>query len=66
MRAGGAGMPDAIVIGAGVGGLAAGLALQRRGWQVRIFERATALENVGAGLAVQPNALKVLERLGVA
>nr|WP_296067827.1 FAD-dependent monooxygenase [uncultured Actinoplanes sp.] len=59
-------MPEAIVIGAGVGGLAAGLALQRRGWQVRIFERATALENVGAGLAVQPNALKVLERLGVA
>ncbi|NMO51379.1 NAD(P)-binding protein [Actinoplanes sp. TBRC 11911] len=41
-------MPRATVIGAGVGGLAAGLALQQRGWDVRIFERATALENVGA------------------
>jgi 2-polyprenyl-6-methoxyphenol hydroxylase-like FAD-dependent oxidoreductase len=59
-------MPRATVIGAGVGGLAAGLALQRRGWDVRIFERAAALENVGAGLAVAPNALKVLDRLGVA
>jgi 2-polyprenyl-6-methoxyphenol hydroxylase-like FAD-dependent oxidoreductase len=55
----------AIVIGAGVGGLTAGLALQRRGWEVSILERAAALENVGAGLAVAPNALRVLDRLGV-
>ena len=59
-------MPRVTVIGAGVGGLAAGLALQKRGWDVQIFERATALENVGAGVAVAPNALKVLDRLGVA
>lgn len=59
-------MTRATVIGAGVGGLAAGLALCRRGWDVQIFERATALEDVGAGLAVAPNALKVLDRLGVA
>ncbi|WP_433303992.1 FAD-dependent oxidoreductase [Actinoplanes sp. CA-030573] len=59
-------MPEATVIGAGVGGLAAALALQQRGWEVRLFERAAALENAGAGLAVQPNALRVLARLGVA
>jgi 2-polyprenyl-6-methoxyphenol hydroxylase-like FAD-dependent oxidoreductase len=58
-------MARAIVIGAGVGGLAAGLALQRRGWEVEIIERAAALENVGAGLGVAPNALKALDRLGV-
>ncbi|RSM49977.1 monooxygenase [Actinoplanes sp. ATCC 53533] len=58
-------MARATVIGAGVGGLAAGLALQRRGWQVEIIERAAACENVGAGLAIAPNALKVLDLLGV-
>lgn len=58
-------MAHATVIGAGVGGLAAGLALQRRGWTVTIFERAAALENVGAGLAIAPNALRALDLLGV-
>ncbi len=59
-------MAHAIVVGAGVGGLAAGLALQRRGWSVQVVERSTALEEVGAGLAVAPNALRVLDQLGVA
>ncbi|MEV6301637.1 FAD-dependent monooxygenase [Actinoplanes sp. NPDC051861] len=58
-------MSRAVVIGAGVGGLTAGLALQRRGWDVTILERAPKLEAVGAGLAVQPNALRVLDLLGV-
>jgi 2-polyprenyl-6-methoxyphenol hydroxylase-like FAD-dependent oxidoreductase len=58
-------MARAIVIGAGVGGLAAGVALQQRGWDVTVLERAAALENIGAGLAVAPNALKALDALGV-
>jgi 2-polyprenyl-6-methoxyphenol hydroxylase-like FAD-dependent oxidoreductase len=58
-------MSRAIVVGAGVGGLAAGVALQRRGWDVTVLERAPALENVGAGLAVAPNALKALDALGL-
>jgi 2-polyprenyl-6-methoxyphenol hydroxylase-like FAD-dependent oxidoreductase len=58
-------MARAIVIGAGVGGLAAGLALQCRGWDVTILERAPALEQVGAGLAVAPNALRALDVLGL-
>jgi 2-polyprenyl-6-methoxyphenol hydroxylase-like FAD-dependent oxidoreductase len=58
-------MTRAVVIGAGVGGLAAGVALQRRGWDVTVLERAAALENVGAGLAVAPNALKALDALGL-
>jgi 2-polyprenyl-6-methoxyphenol hydroxylase-like FAD-dependent oxidoreductase len=55
----------AVVIGAGVGGLAAGAALQQRGWDVSVLERSEALEAVGAGLALAPNALKALDVLGV-
>jgi 2-polyprenyl-6-methoxyphenol hydroxylase-like FAD-dependent oxidoreductase len=58
-------MSTAIVIGAGVGGLTAGLALQHRGWDVTVLERTPALEVVGAGLAVAPNALKALDVLGL-
>ncbi len=58
-------MAQAIVIGGGIGGLAAGVALQRRGWDVTVLERAAKLEPVGAGLAVAPNALRTLDALGV-
>ncbi|RIY03221.1 salicylate hydroxylase [Aureimonas flava] len=59
-------MPSAIVAGAGIAGLTAALALARRGWTVRIHERAARLETVGAGIQLSPNALDVLDRLGVA
>ncbi|MEU4419777.1 FAD-dependent monooxygenase [Actinoplanes sp. NPDC024001] len=58
-------MSRAVIIGAGIGGLAAGVALQRRGWDVTVLERAAKLDQVGAGLAVAPNALRVLDALGV-
>jgi 2-polyprenyl-6-methoxyphenol hydroxylase-like FAD-dependent oxidoreductase len=58
-------MARAVVIGAGVGGLAAGAALQRRGWDVSVLERAAGLEAVGAGLALAPNALRALDVLGL-
>ena len=51
-----------IVIGAGIGGLAAALALQRRGFQVAVYER--ALE-IGAGVVIAPNARRALRDLGV-
>lgn len=53
------------IIGAGIGGLAAALALQARGATVRIFEQAEAIQEVGAGIQVSPNGLRVLEALGV-
>ncbi|MDH6144099.1 2-polyprenyl-6-methoxyphenol hydroxylase-like FAD-dependent oxidoreductase [Kitasatospora sp. GP30] len=56
---------EAIVIGGGIGGLAAALALHRLGHQVTVHERAASLEPVGAGLAVAPNALRALDRLGI-
>jgi 2-polyprenyl-6-methoxyphenol hydroxylase-like FAD-dependent oxidoreductase len=56
---------QAVVIGAGIGGLSAALALHQRGWKVAVFERAAALEPVGSGLAVAPNALRALDVLGL-
>jgi 2-polyprenyl-6-methoxyphenol hydroxylase-like FAD-dependent oxidoreductase len=58
-------MRTAIVIGGGIGGLAAAGALKRKGWSVRVFERAESLEPAGSGLAIGPNALRALDLLGI-
>ncbi|GHI09308.1 monooxygenase [Streptomyces cellostaticus] len=55
----------AIVIGGGIGGLAAAAALHRRGWHVTVLERAPSLEPVGAAISLAPNALRALDVLGV-
>ena len=54
----------AIVIGAGLGGLAAAAALHRRGWSVRLHERGPWPGPAGAGLAMMPNALRALDAVG--
>ena len=58
-------MPHLAVAGAGIGGLAAALALARAGCRVSIVERAPTLLEIGAGLQLSPNACVVLRRLGV-
>ncbi|MGW2648767.1 FAD-dependent monooxygenase [Streptomyces sp. NPDC001393] len=55
----------AIVIGGGIGGLAAAAALHRRGWNVTVLERARSLEPVGAAISLAPNALRALDVLGI-
>src|SRR3954447_19327052 len=55
----------AVVVGAGIGGLAAAAALAQRGWEVRIHERSPSHEPVGAGISLWPNALRALDVLGV-
>jgi salicylate hydroxylase len=57
---------QALVVGAGIGGLAAGLALQRAGWQVTVVEQASQLREVGFALLLAPNAMRALRLLGVA
>lgn len=54
-----------IIAGGGIGGLAAAVALYRRGWIVQVLERAPALAEVGAGLSLWPNALRALDALGL-
>jgi salicylate hydroxylase len=59
------GISNAIVIGAGIGGLAVAAALARRGVAVTVLERAPRITEVGAGLQVSPNGLAVLRALGI-
>ncbi|MET9295053.1 FAD-dependent monooxygenase [Streptomyces sp. NPDC003077] len=54
----------AIVMGGGIGGLTAGVALHRAGWSVTVLERARSLEPVGAGIALAPNAQRALDTIG--
>jgi salicylate hydroxylase len=58
-------MSDIAIIGAGLGGLTAALALQRQGWRVRVYEQAPVLGEVGAGLSLSPGAGRGLASLGV-
>ncbi len=58
-------MPKALIIGAGIGGLAAGIALRQVGWDVEIFERSEELKDVGAGISLWANALHALAKLGL-
>lgn len=54
------------IIGGGIGGLTAALALQQFGFEPTIFEQAPELLEVGAAILMWPNAMRILHRLGVA
>ena len=53
----------AVVIGAGIGGLASAAGLHRDGWDVTVCERAAELAPIGAGIAVAPNGLRALDTI---
>ncbi|HVQ14180.1 MAG TPA: NAD(P)/FAD-dependent oxidoreductase, partial [Vicinamibacterales bacterium] len=55
----------ALIVGAGIGGLSAGLALRQAGWTIRIFERGASPRELGFGLGLAPNAIAALRTLGV-
>ena len=54
-----------LVAGGGIGGLAAALALQRRGHSVEIFEQAPEIGEIGAGIQLGPNAFSAFDALGI-
>ena len=56
---------DIAIVGAGIGGLTAAAALLRRGHRVRVYEQAAQLGEVGAGVQMSANAVKVLDHLGL-
>ncbi|GHH10092.1 FAD-dependent monooxygenase [Streptomyces lanatus] len=57
--------PRIAIVGGGIGGLAAAAFLCRAGLTATVYEQASALTEVGAGLLVAPNAIRLLRRLGV-
>ena len=56
---------DITVIGGGIGGLTCALALRQRGASVTVLEQAQQITEVGAGIQVSPNGLRVIEALGL-
>ena len=60
------GTRSALIVGAGIGGLSAGIALREAGWNIRIFERAQSPRELGFGVGLAPNAIAALRELGLA
>ncbi|MEE4540287.1 MAG: FAD-dependent monooxygenase [Erythrobacter sp.] len=58
-------MRKAIIVGGGIAGLSAGIALSKARWEVVVLERAPRLEPIGAALSLWPNACAALASLGV-
>jgi 2-polyprenyl-6-methoxyphenol hydroxylase-like FAD-dependent oxidoreductase len=58
-------VPDVLVVGGGIGGLAAAYALRAAGHTVRVVERAAQFGEVGAGLQLAPNATRILAEWGL-
>ena len=53
------------IAGAGIAGLTTALSLLQRGWKVDVYEQASQLAEVGAGLQISPNGTRVLQSLGL-
>ena len=61
-------MPETLqiaIVGGGIGGLTAALALRARGLNVTVFEQADELREIGAGVTIFPNATLLLHRIGL-
>jgi 2-polyprenyl-6-methoxyphenol hydroxylase-like FAD-dependent oxidoreductase len=57
--------PTMVIVGAGIGGLTVAIALRQVGFTVEVFERATELKEIGAGIALSANAIRALNPLGL-
>jgi salicylate hydroxylase len=54
-----------LIVGGGIGGLAAALALSRKGIAVRVLEQASEFKEIGAGIQLGPNVFRMFEVLGL-
>ncbi len=59
-------MKKGIIIGAGIGGLTTAIALAQKGIQVQIYERASEIKEIGAGVWIAPNGMQIFNKLGIA
>jgi 3-hydroxybenzoate 6-monooxygenase len=57
--------PDVIIVGGGIGGLSAAYALARKGFSIRVLERARQFGEVGAGIQIAPNCTRILDEYGL-
>jgi 2-polyprenyl-6-methoxyphenol hydroxylase-like FAD-dependent oxidoreductase len=58
-------MLPVVVLGGGIGGLAAALALARKGREVRVYEQGAEFKEIGAGIQLGPNVYRMFEALGL-
>jgi 3-hydroxybenzoate 6-monooxygenase len=58
-------MRPIVIAGAGIGGLSAALALARKGFTVEVFERASVIRELGAGIQLGPNAFRIFAAWGL-
>ena len=56
---------NVLIAGGGIAGMAASFAVSRAGWQTRVFERAAAFSEVGAGVQLGPNVTRILQAWGL-
>src|ERR1700704_3460261 len=54
-----------LIVGGGIGGLAAALALGRKGWRVKVLEETSEFGAIGYGIQLGPNVFHMFERLGL-
>lgn len=58
-------MPKVVIVGGGIGGLTAALTFNHFGWRVEVLERASELSEIGAGIQISPNGMKVFRAIGL-